>query len=527
MGRKGKSLNFSALMRASHETLSQMKGEGIRSVVSEFSDEWKKVEGQLEAVEALKKNVDVPQDVEEKITKIKADMTKFYRYVQTNYGLEDGARGWSWLSYIPIAKPAITTLAPAACFYLSMDKWLPVYLMATVTVIFIIWTVREQWVVDFVNAWRGTHDAEVERYCKRLRSFYDVLRDFAALQNQLRKARTFDVRSILEHDHSARQFWIKHFGASKHSVQTPQMIEALLHVNHQTHMVGKQTIQLVYNTIANIIDKNNDGFVSPIELLDFLKYFGPVRLCVTRIKDSLIDTPERGASSSLARRYPWFTWRSMDRQEAERLFSLYGSTGDFVVRCSSKGGFAITYMESKQVIRHIKIYYEANAKAENGVCKPFHLNLGNFSRSFPNLSALVRDMHAQLRQPFMDPETVAHFSVCGQYFQVQAKLFTQKKKFIANTFLGQYFDTSSDESRFPRGEFWNSDAGHSKENPIFLDRDPSAFNVILNWYRYYGKLYVPEEVSAILMEKEVQFFQLPVTCTRKTGVNGEPTVDFS
>jgi hypothetical protein len=44
-------------------------------------------------VEALKKNVDVPQDVEDKITKIKADMTKFYRYVQTNYGLEDGARG--------------------------------------------------------------------------------------------------------------------------------------------------------------------------------------------------------------------------------------------------------------------------------------------------------------------------------------------------------------------------------------------------------------------------------------------------
>jgi hypothetical protein len=170
-----------------------------------------------------------------------------------------------------------------------MDKWLPVYLMATVTVIFIIWTVREQWVVDFVNAWRGTHDAEVERYCKRLRSFYDVLRDFAALQNQLRKARTFDVRSILEHDQSARQFWIKHFGASKHSVQTPQMIEALLHVNHQTHMVGKQTIQLVYNTIANIIDKNNDGFVSPIELLDFLKYFGPVRLCVTRIKDSVTN----------------------------------------------------------------------------------------------------------------------------------------------------------------------------------------------------------------------------------------------
>jgi len=265
-------LGLTALMKLGQQTMDTLKEGSEQSVLVDFDNEWTKVRSQLEHIDNLGKNVELPQDMELKIKKIKSDMEKMITFVRKAYGLsDDNRRKWSWTTYVPVAKPAIQTLGPAACVYLSMGQYLLVYIVVSVLIIMVLLKLQKDLVVDFLKAWKGENDAKTYKHIKKLREHYETLREFATFQNQLRRARTFDVRSILEDNKAARVFWTRHFGANKHSVKTPRMIEALLHVNNQTHMVGKQMIELVYNTIANIIDKNNDGVVSPIELLDFLK----------------------------------------------------------------------------------------------------------------------------------------------------------------------------------------------------------------------------------------------------------------
>ncbi len=43
---------------------------------------------------------------------------------------------------------------------------------------------------------------------------------------------------------------------------------------------------------------------------------------------------------------------------------------------------------------------------------------------------------------------------------------------------------------------------------VFFDRDPIAFSVILNWYRYH-KLMIPSTVPLQLIKDELKFFRIP------------------
>jgi len=519
-GRRGDNkLSLSQLVIVGKKVFDNLKNGGDRSVVTDFFEEWNKVMGQIQAVKKLSKNLELPKDVEKNIAKIESETRKSFEFVQNQYGVNEGGRAWSWSEYIPIAKPAITTLGPAACFYVAMDKFFLAYIFGAFLIFFLLLLINKPVVEEFINAWRGTHDAELEKYIKKFKKFYATLRDYVTLQNQLRKARTFDVRSILGDDEKARGFWIRHFGASTHSVDTPQMIDALLHHNNQHHIVGKQSRDVIYNTISNIIDKNGDGLVSPIELLDFLQYFGPVDVCVERIKDSLVDVRKDGS-----RLHPWFIWRSKDRNELEQSFFRYASEGHFVVRCSSRPGcFAVTSMtydeDKKLAPKHALIYYEANTKPSpvDGIVRPFYWVMKNENkverRAFTSIARLVASQRDKLKEAFMDPETPVYFSISGQKFHVQASMFMQMEDAVRETKLGKYFDPRA-QGEFPRGKFWNSQTGHSPKEPIFLDRDPEAFNVILNWYRY-GKLYIPEGVSKVLMEQEIKYFGLPIDCVYK------------
>jgi len=227
-----------------------------------------------------------------------------------------------------------------------------------------------------------------------------------------------------------------------------------------------------------------------------------VHKCVTRIKESLIYE-----DNGSPKRYPWFTWRSKDRQELESLMKQYGVDGDFVVRCSSRGEgrFAITFIRNGN-IKSVLAYYTSDHSPQG----PFSITDGKGGMlHYKNLALLVSDWRKVLKQAFMDPETLVYFSISGKPFEVQASLFMQRSRKYARTLLGEMFDPRPDETKFPRGKFWKSDTGHTSENPIFLDRDSSAFNVILNWYRYDGKLYVPGNISKELMAEEMTFFKLP------------------
>eukprot|EP00466_Bigelowiella_natans_P009136 jgi/Bigna1/87660/estExt_fgenesh1_pg.C_220199 len=131
----------------------------------------------------------------------------------------------------------------------------------------------------------------------------------------------------------------------------------------------------------------------------------------------------------------------------------------------------------------MRVYYVPETKASpDGRVRPFYIEEGGgkAKKFFQSLAELVSARKSDLKQAFMDPETVAYFSISGTPFTVQASLFMGKRD--CDTYLGRYFDPSVDSSSgFPRGEFWNhSQVGHSKKDPIFMDRNPAAFNVILN-----------------------------------------------
>mmetsp|Transcript_7983 Transcript_7983/g.19556 ORF Transcript_7983/g.19556 Transcript_7983/m.19556 type:complete len:220 (+) Transcript_7983:239-898(+) len=210
----------------------------------------------------------------------------------------------------------------------------------------------------------------------------------------------------------------------------------------------------------------------------------------------------------------------------------YGVEGDFVVRCSSKGGFAISFVKEEGLgIDHRLIFYDADIKPDprDGKEKPFSIveGRGKKVRRYSSLSRIVKDLQEKkvIGQAFMDPETIVHFSISGKRFKVPAALFMHRGNVeVKKTRLGEIFDPSS-LGGFPRGEFWNSHVGHSAKEPMFLDRDAEAFNVVLNWYRYGGKLYVPSKISKVLMMTEIKYFRLPVDIITKSN-NGRATIEF-
>jgi hypothetical protein len=84
-------------------------------------------------------------------------------------------------------------------------------------------------------------------------------------------------------------------------------------------------------------------------------------------------------------------------------------------------------------------------------------------------------------------------SMIGRVFETRVGLFSSESRH-AETLLGR---------RFASGV-------SADEEAIFLDRDPEAFAVILNWYRY-GKLLIPSTVHPALIAHELTYFNIPAT----------------
>jgi hypothetical protein len=107
---------------------------------------------------------------------------------------------------------------------------------------------------------------------------------------------------------------------------------------------------------------------------------------------------------------------------------------------------------------------------------------------FPDLNELVRRHSSVLKKPYRDPNVPVRFNVSGQIFETR---------------IGTFF-------RWPRtllGEMFPGEERHEGKE-VFLDRDPLAFAVILNWYRY-GKLMIPSSVPLQLIQEEIRYFKLP------------------
>lgn len=137
----------------------------------------------------------------------------------------------------------------------------------------------------------------------------------------------FDVSKSLSGNAAARNFWITHFGAENHSVDTARFIETLLFASADTGAVEykEEHRRVVYRTIEQIVDNNRDGSVSPHEFHSFLKYFGPLKSCVAKVVGSLVDL-----KSSPPQVYSWFSWRAMDRADVRKSMPLV--PGTFILR---------------------------------------------------------------------------------------------------------------------------------------------------------------------------------------------------
>ena len=57
-----------------------------------------------------------------------------------------------------------------------------------------------------------------------------------------------------------------------------------------------QPLRATVRLLKQLLDPNEDGSVSPSELTDFLRYFGPLKCSIQRVRRSLLEpgtTPPR------------------------------------------------------------------------------------------------------------------------------------------------------------------------------------------------------------------------------------------
>ena len=476
--------------------------EGKSELLKRFEETKKRVQGQLDAIKEIARTSDLPSKAVSDVEKYKKSIKTMDKFVDDEY--EKHSRG-TCARILPLLKPMVNWIFTGFTVWLVRNDITLTVILATGVVLFlIVYFFGKQWKFgEYFDIWRGKMDKDLEYYCKKLEKYYQRLRDIRNEQVQLRKARTFDVRSSLASAPEVLKFWTECFGAKKGSVATAAMVQSLLFLNKGDHLVGSN-VELFNDTIASIIDSNDDGLVSPTELLRFLQLFGPLDRCVERVKESLIERVEGHDSDTLV---PWFTWRNKDRQQLEDLFKEYAVEGDFVVRCSSTGGFAVTKKTTNDSIRHTKIKFDLTGDPE----KPYVYG----SNAYASLRDLVKN-EIKDGTPFMDPDTDAFFAVGNETFQVKAKNFMSrgfKGKFsvkVKKTLLGdRYFDVKGEFGR-PKGRFWkNTKVGRCAETAIFFNRDPRMFDVVLNWYRYKGKLFIPSDIPEGLVRRDLEFFKIP------------------
>ncbi len=249
------------------------------------------------------------------------------------------------------------------------------------------------------------------RMQKSLEHHATQLRRYIALQEQMRASRRYDVSKTLT-DEAARKFWITHFGAENHSVDTSRFIETLLFMaagdeGDRTEYKDDHR-RLIYSTIEQIVDNNRDGSVSPYEFGVFLKFFGPLEKCCQKVVNSLVNLNVSPPSL-----HAWFCWRSMDRKDVNE--NLTKEDGIFVIRTSSQpdGKFAISYVQNGS-IHHSKIV--------NDLSHGYHFEATPGQkdiRYFPDLHALVVQYAHILKNPYRDPNIPVKFNVSGQHFETR------------------------------------------------------------------------------------------------------------
>eukprot|EP00971_Amphidinium_carterae_P133569 2645453-Amphidinium_carterae.1 len=111
---------------------------------------------------------------------------------------------------------------------------------------------------------------------------------------------------------------------------------------------------------------------------------------------------------------------------------------------------------------------------------------------------------------------VIAFDVCGRLFKTLK--FTIQK--YPSTLLSQLLDD------------YDTDCA----KPIFIDRDPQRFALILDWYRH-GVIHVPPSCSVQAVRRDAEYFLLPPTVRIEADsefalfmnkkINGPVTIEHS
>mmetsp|Transcript_19974 Transcript_19974/g.32488 ORF Transcript_19974/g.32488 Transcript_19974/m.32488 type:complete len:415 (-) Transcript_19974:1924-3168(-) len=187
----------------------------------------RKLQAQFELLEDLTENVELPGHVKTRLSEIVEEVEDCNDYMEEKKQQlsRDSTR---WVSYVPIVKPALKSLAPAAGMYLAMKANLP-YLMVFAMICGVIFMIFfPSYYHELSDAWEDVLEKEVYEMADRLRTHQQTLREYATLQSQLRSSRVYDVSNILQ-DPNAQQFWVANFGANVHAVETDRLIETLLY----------------------------------------------------------------------------------------------------------------------------------------------------------------------------------------------------------------------------------------------------------------------------------------------------------
>eukprot|EP00455_Lapot_gusevi_P046269 TRINITY_DN605_c0_g1_i2.p1 TRINITY_DN605_c0_g1~~TRINITY_DN605_c0_g1_i2.p1 ORF type:complete len:778 (+),score=175.47 TRINITY_DN605_c0_g1_i2:78-2411(+) len=426
---------------------------------------------------------DFPKELLEITSDISADLEEFQDKV--GEWAQRHGKSNAILRFVPLLKPFADSMGPAAALYLAMMPNGTIYIFLLVIFLFSFFYLRPEMARDVAEAWKNDDLEKFKEMRGKIEEHIKSLRSFMELETQLRSARRFDVTRALEGVEmdvsckiAAKNFWIDNFGAENHSVPTPRFIETLLS-SFGGHLTLKEKHrQVVYTIIRKIVDVNNDGSVSPNEFLRFLQLFGPLDLCIARVKDSLLDF-----SVDPPVQFPWFSWQQMSRDDTNAILPSQGP-GTFLIRCASDPGkFAVSFVRDDLSVSHGRIVNSLHPQHLG-----YYIEFTQHEEYFPSLYDLVKCYPEHFRRSYIDHSQRVTFNVSGRVFETTTGLFLKHP----DSLLGRMFV-----------------AGHRLDDgPIFLDRDPDIFSIILNWYRY-ESVFCPPHVCRLLLLQEASYYGLP------------------
>ncbi|GAB5363271.1 hypothetical protein AAMO2058_000869400 [Amorphochlora amoebiformis] len=242
MGRKGKDkqLQITDVLKATGDYLKAVeKGKEKAECAKQFDREMQRLHAQFEFLDRLTENVELPREIQSQIEEIHMDCKSFNKTFNVIEERMDSEKT-TFVSWIPLLKPAVLSLGPALTFYLAMTSTLP-YLMTglMVTIIFAVLFCNDHY-KRVMDAWDEAADKEVYEMADRLRDHRETIKDYCTLQNQLRVNRVYDVSQILQ-DKVAMGFWVANFGGNVHAVEAERLTQMII---YNTDMRIKENCEL-------------------------------------------------------------------------------------------------------------------------------------------------------------------------------------------------------------------------------------------------------------------------------------------